>query len=49
MVVFCFNIYLFTFLFVYNLGHLIVSEIELKLSRQAPLHSKLAYLLEPGF
>lgn len=49
MVAFCFNIYLFVYLFVYNLGHLGSSEIELKLSEQAPLHSKLPYLLEPRF
>lgn len=51
IVLFCFSIYLLTCLFEIREHHLVSScmWIELRLSRQAPLHSKLAPLLETEF
>lgn len=51
IVLFCFSVYLLTCLFEIR-EHLLLSSyvwIDLRLSRQAPLHSKLAHLLETVF
>lgn len=51
IVLFCFSIYLFPCLFEIR-EHFLISScvwIELRLSSQTPLHSKLAHLLETEF